>query len=331
MRRPNRDRLPPPRQKLAFEPLEPREMLAADAGVDWWAVDTGYDPAADEWVWQFDDSWNSGGDGGDLSETDGWWVDDGAADPAADLGGAADIDAPAVPADDVAFSAPDGAEPDSSFIEDPVVTETPVVTDETPPVRDELPIATDDLPAVEDATPAVEDETPAVAGPTPTVGDESPIVTDEPTVSDGDASVVTDDQPVIEDVPVTEAFDDTASVGDPTPDAEPAAATPEPVAGPDTVPSGPVPHVPKAMDGTADGPRATWAAGPGSAASQAGPTAMPLAAPDGGGRTTGAWGRLLGMFGLPANADANSATGLQANGQDATGKPRVRLPFRPAA
>lgn len=66
MRRSHTARTPSSRRQLAFEPLEPRELLAADAGFDWWAAT---DVPVDDWSWTFDD-WSSVGTG------DGAWWDD---------------------------------------------------------------------------------------------------------------------------------------------------------------------------------------------------------------------------------------------------------------
>lgn len=343
MRRTNRDRPPAVRPKLAFEPLEPRELLAADVGLDWWSTDPAAESApTDDWVWAFDDGWNFGWDGGDPTGTDGWGVGDGAADPATDDVAATDtpdpenvtpmpggedftaavVDTPAPPVEDVATSADDGAEPDSDVTDGPVVDEGTVILDD--------PLVVDDPPVVDE--PVIDDG--------PVIDDESPVVIDDqPVIEDGPAT----DMPVIDDGPTTDPFDDTGTVHDATGDATPTAdptdgatsPTPEPVAGPDPVPSGPVsvPDVPKAADGEPAGPQATVMTGPGSAASQPGPTVVvPLPAPTGvGGRAAGPWGAFLGMFGLPANAAASPATGLPTSGQDGTGKPRVRLPFRPIA
>lgn len=72
MRRSITNRIPPQRRQLAFEPLEPRELLAADAGFDWWS---------DDWSWSFDDttvvddSWTyNAADEGDWDGS--WWFGD---------------------------------------------------------------------------------------------------------------------------------------------------------------------------------------------------------------------------------------------------------------
>jgi len=72
MRRSNTNRIPPQRRQLAFEPLEPRQLLAADAGFDWWS---------DDWSWTFDDttvtddSWTYA-PADDAAWDDSWWVGD---------------------------------------------------------------------------------------------------------------------------------------------------------------------------------------------------------------------------------------------------------------
>lgn len=72
MRRSNTNRIPPQRRQLGFEPLEPRELLAADAGFDWWS---------DDWSWTFDDttfaddSWTYDA-ADDAAWDDSWWVGD---------------------------------------------------------------------------------------------------------------------------------------------------------------------------------------------------------------------------------------------------------------
>lgn len=89
MRRSHANRIPPTRQQLSFEPLEPRELLAADAGYDWWSV---ADTPVDDWSWTFEDS--SSFDAGDGAWwDDSWWAGDFSWDvPASDGTDFGDVD-----------------------------------------------------------------------------------------------------------------------------------------------------------------------------------------------------------------------------------------------
>lgn len=83
MQRKQSAREPDARRQLAFEPLEPRELLAADTGLDWWSSwDTG--PAGD-WAWTFDDSWGAD-TGAEPSWDNAWWVGDTAGQTPTDAG-----------------------------------------------------------------------------------------------------------------------------------------------------------------------------------------------------------------------------------------------------
>lgn len=235
MRRIRAARAPDARRRLAFEPLEPREMLAADLGVDWssswdWEV-----PAIDDWSWTFDDSW-SPDQGGDTSWDESWWVGDVPSDPPAtdgydwtiDVGGfdaggfdwtvdfsgydAGDYDwTTDVGGGDVGRAVdaePADAEPSSSNENGDVVqppTETEEVfaasgdTDETE-ATDPFPMHTEDAPehdAPEQYAPV--DENPVDVAP----ADETPVVIDDTSADD----VPADDTP-IDETPV--AVDDTA-------------------------------------------------------------------------------------------------------------------------
>ena len=85
MRRSTHVRVPTRPTSLAFEPLEPRELLAADAAACWSPDDV---PVADDFAWTFDDSWISldppeVATGSEGPVTDGWWVDDASLDSVA--------------------------------------------------------------------------------------------------------------------------------------------------------------------------------------------------------------------------------------------------------
>lgn len=268
MRRTPPARVPPRPASLAFEPLESRELLAADAAC--WPPCVF--PVADDSTWTFDDSWVAADPFGDPTGvltgispgSDGlwdgaWWVDDASfgvayatgfdvVDPV-ELGGVA---APSDLAEPGEVTVGEGM--DAGWFFEPFATadgDIPVIPFLPPP--DAVEAAVPPIAVMRDALPAA----PDVGGSDSVLGD----------VVRGAAAA------------------DAATNG--LPDAAPTTAS--------------------------------------ATASQ------PAAATAGAGRFAG-WGAfaLQALGGTAGTADG-TATGGVAEGQPGSGRPRLRLPFRPAA
>lgn len=164
--------MPPTRRQLAFEPLEPRELLAADVGSDWWSY---WDsPTADDWSWTFDDASGYDTAGAGSWGDDAWWAGDvawdvpadGGAEYAGDVGTGFDAGGSDWTADfgdtDAGWMtdvvAPPAFDADAGAADEPDATVIDVVS---PPVSQPEPTVVVVSPAV--TTPA--DPTPAVNFP----------------------------------------------------------------------------------------------------------------------------------------------------------------------
>lgn len=361
MRRPSPVRVPSQSQRLGFETLESRDLLAADVGLDWWAEPADFG-SADDWSWTFDESW-AGDIGADQAWDDGWWVEDvswndgswndGSWPPADDSGSdgawsdwfdwteqpdgdagdagwvseepAADpSDTPAEPID-VVTTPPDGPETmvvvvapaddpeadQSTLLVDAAVPPPAVAFEDSNTVVD--PVTSDEsADAVEESRDAAEVWDTNVVG----IADEA-----DTTITDVTADTTSDDASdlvfdttvdgdtteswVVDTTPSDESADDTALPGTGTVDTRadlPVAVTSSGVA-PAPVPSSPLVGTPASpVLSAANGVPASRFAG---------------------------WGAFfMPLFGGRDGA-GGTAFGGQADSQPTSGRPRIRLPFRP--
>lgn len=370
MRRKPPSRLPPARPRLAFEPLEPRELLAADAGIDWWSSwDAG---ATDDWSWTFDDSWTdwndaAGGDAtGNAAWDDTWWVEDPAWQEQGDGG------VVAWPFDETVDGSP--ADPGTPLVDgwpvepipepvEPAVTEEGAVTEEVATVVPVSgPDATDGtIPAPRaeatdeaDVVIVVDEEEPPVPEPAGSLDDAA--APDEEEVPAGVVAEYVADEVVgqevaigdvvgeavpVEPVPVEDVAVAEETFGDTTVDEtwpaeaertdEPVSSTPVGDEG-DSVVEDDAAAVPL-LDGRQP------------------PAESPLPQPSFPGMTVGvgvvktrpsasadrrdafrSWGAFFAQaFGGSAGAADGVAAEAQSQPQSTTGRPRIRLPFRPFA
>lgn len=346
------------RPQLAFEPLETRELLAADAGYDWWS-EAWEAPVIEDWS-ASDDAWAydvSGTDEGGwvTSWDDGWWIEDGSwADDVSWHDGSWADDTWWV--DDVSW-VDDGSRDDTAWDDDVSWNSTddqvPVVEDLawTAPSGDDGGWGVDDVDATDVVAlpvpvPAPVPSDAVSAPPKPDITailDMPPFVTtvsggqpsadpDEPTFiavdvlvpdvevtfvgtpSDADAPLVDFDADVLPDGIDEPWMIDAAPTDEPWSEA---GATLADVAIPDlppvftTVIVNVVPSSPSVTAGT----------------SAATPSSTPIDHP--ASRFAG-WGAFLFQpFGRPvAGADAAAAVS-PFGAQPGTGRPRMRLPFRP--
>lgn len=397
MRRKQPSREPDARRRLAFEPLEPRELLAADAGNDWWSSwDAG---AADDWTWTFDDSWSTGV-GGDTSWDNAWWVGDAPGEsPASDgldaadhdwTAGTGDVEATATEETGAVF---DDAAPSLP----PEPPAAPTVDAGTSPVEPPAPEAPADEPwseanaGIETPSPTITDPEPAPVedpeSPAPVDADlEGDLPDDSATAGEPvglPAVLEAEQEPAAEHSEVPDASDDPATGGsdmddavlpDPefTTDAPP---TPEwtvdsvPAAGDDgaepavddgawaydeapraepSVPEYGSPEMTTTDAGTADEDsvdpsepaiaadaepvETTWVTPVVRPETRAAVTAATVSSstPPGPGTMRRTWGAFfVQAFGGSGAADDGQAAATPAAGQSGTGRPRLRLPFRP--
>lgn len=370
MRRTHASRIASRRRLLAFEPLESRELLAADAGSDWWSA---WDvPVADDWSWTFDDA--SGVDTGDQAWwDDSWWAGEASWDPTAFDGtgfGSFDVGSDAGGADAVGW---DVGGTDAGWIEDAiveiVVPSAPGVADGTthepqvtifdvvvPPAPDLVAngaVVTPGLnPNIEPPAPVVSPAwPPAVAGleadPACETPDPSP-----PIVVILDGGAIDDVEIVVSGDPVAEAG---VTVADVTVDEGPVAvdfstgeSTDDMTHGEWVVETTPVEGMPINEAGSVGEAAGDSTAGDSSqpqttvivtsviggstvSAAVASGTAQPAALNPVVNRFA-AWGALFAQgFGRPTGTADATIAGGQADGQPGSGRPRLRLPFRPFA
>jgi hypothetical protein len=341
VRRSHPSRQPPSCSQLAFEHLEQRELLAADAGMAWWSES--WDSASDDgWTWTYDDAWASD-TGDDQAWDDGWWIDDvswdaadggdyswgvdAGDDPAETWAGDTNIDiVDPLPADaatppgagvDVVITPP-SPQPEPTIT---VTAEPPVVPSDTLPIEivdvtvpaptvdevviDEIETSTDVVTddGVFDVGVGVEAEAPIDVQPDVQPDVEIQVVGDET----GNESWEFDTLPV--DALPPEPTDDAVAADEPGPDITIVTAT-DPVVPPTTVvvvtPVAGSPIVPAVVPAVAVPPAtvtsaanrfATWSA----------------------------------FFFQAFGAQTGGADDATTAAQPATGRLRLRLPFRPVA
>lgn len=375
MRRPKVTRAPHSRDRLAFESLESRELLAADSATGWsmdWEVPT-FEAASwtagDFWTggdaWGFDDPWtfdesltydDSWAFDGSWTDGDAWgqddtWVQDVFGDPTAIDTGAVDVGAT-------------GYDADVEVVDGTADTTVPTTIEVVAPPERDLPVA----PPVVPIQPEVVDVDPPVVPFLPPVDDITVPPQDVPFLPPVDVELpagVTDEAEVIvvtssDGIVSEEVFDESiVSAGDGRDDGEIVVVPWLPPAvdsGSDevTAEGGGEPDVAGGIEveiggGTTD---ESWVVGDTvvdatdldtavvvvppvvpkadvavpRVAVQAAATAP--ATPRAGGFR--AWGAFFvpGLGAAPGLADA-AASGLQTPGQPGTGRPRLRLPFRP--
>lgn len=376
MRRNHIARTPKTRLQLAFEPLESRELLAADVGFDWWSA---VDSTVDDWSWTFDDS-SSFGTGGEAWWDDSWWADDVSWDSsvadgtdygAIDYGGG---NGAGWDAGGVDWSMPVGG-PDAGWTGgvDPVVD---VVTPPAPDVAGDMahdsstvvdvvsPPSSEPVPAVVIVTPGVESSVepstpigdlavpPAVAEPDAEGTDEPPVVSPTPILVCPDfhdaQSVIVDCPPAIEGGTAT---DETSDAGDPVVDTatidvtddmtdgswvidwEPTEGTPSETPDDNGAPDDAI------VNDTADAPYvpptvvivAPNADRPSPAVVVPVVPLQSVATDRTADRFAGLGAIFFQTFGRPAGDADGSLAGGPAEGQPGSGRPRLRLPFRPIA
>lgn len=346
MRRTHAARISSPRPQLAFEPLEPRELLAADVGFDWWSAS---DYPVDDWSWTFDDA--STFDAGGAWWDDSWWAGDASWDASAD---GTDFDVAGYEFDagvGYDWTANVGG-PDAGSTQDGEA----VVEIVAPPSPGDAVSAADTSPVTVSADVAPESPYPApqVVVVSPGVG--APVLSPIPVVLSvaGDAvddveffierapqsddahvtaiDVVSDEDSFVEEAVLADATDDAedggwwvldwAPMDGPSPQpTDGIGADEDPVV--DVVADDPiVPPTVVVVTPRADGPSPIVAVPVASA---------PASAPGVADRFAG-WGAIFfSAFGRPNGEADGSLAGAQAGGQPGSGRPRLRLPFRPIA
>ena len=380
MRRARTQRVPTSRSRLAFEPLEARELLAADAGADWWATwdaTTGDDASwaydeswnlDDSWVFDggWDDSWGVSSDtedawafDGSWSYDDSWTSDSIAAETVVDLGdsgvqwvepAAGDVDTTTVVEDAIVTGPPDGVtsadvvapawpvEPDVAPICDAEIVVADTVVDaegdagfdagidaEFDVVRDVIAETVDVVPApaddaAEDAGGIETDDVLEVAAP---VADDTArwdLVVVEEVCTEDDLALVTESVGSVDDVVWASTTDasvtewDVACEGAVLPDVAPDSEADleiEPVATPTSVTS---------IDPPEEAPVRLVAAAT---------VADRAAVRPSGSRAFAAWGALFFAGNSSAAGGADAVATAPSGSQSGSGRPRIRLPFRP--
>lgn len=346
MRRTQASRIPPQRRQLAFEPLESRELLAADVGFEWWSVS---DAPSDDWSWTFDDS-SSFDTGGGAWWDDSWWVGDTSSDASfgggdgtgfgaggsdwstdvggVDAGGTADVTpvvdvvTPPAPAD--AGGATSGPVP---TVVDFVITPSPQ------PVPQVVVVA----PGVDSPAPP---STPVEAESKGDVSDGAEIVVQGDPAPDADTTAIdatvdggpSDGGPLTVDVTndMTDgswAIETTPADGLPSQPQDDAGAADETVTNV-TTDEAVVPPTIVIVTPAAGGTSRPVDVAP--AAVQ--PVAVQPAATAPAADRFAGWGAMFFQaFGRPAGDADGSPAGGQTGGQPGSGRVRLRLPFRPIA
>lgn len=368
MRRTRAARIPTRRRLLGFEPLEPRELLAADAGFAYWGAstddwswtsdesssfDTGGTWGGESW-WEGDVSWDApASDGTDFGGHDGTGSDAGVYDWSANSGG---VDAGWTGDDVVAPPAPDDVR---GAADEPVATVVEVCGPPPPWPDPEVVIATPGVDFQADPLALVGDPAGPPAGGEPDAegAGELPVVSPPPIAVRPDFNdveiVVVCNLPPVAGAAAADAMPDAAA---PVDESAPADVTDDTADGSwvlDTqLPEG-LPHRPTDDVGAADeavvevlandpdAPSTTVIVTP-IADRPSSPVAVPVVdvpvVADQSVPTVRATDRFAGLgaiffqaFGRPAGDADGSLAGGQVDGQPGSGRPRLRLPFRPGA